>query len=73
MPLRQYLGTDSSFAPEDLTRIGEAFSVALNTLGLNDRSDPLVETVARRIIRAAMAGERDPVRLAEIGAERQED
>jgi hypothetical protein len=29
----------------------------------------MVEIVARRIIRAAMAGERDPVKLAEIGTE----
>jgi len=28
----------------------------------------LVEQVARRIIRAALAGERDLIRLAEIGA-----
>jgi hypothetical protein len=28
----------------------------------------LVEQVARRIIGAALTGERDPIRLAEIGA-----
>ena len=68
MPIRQYLGADGSFAPEDLNGIGEAFSAALNKLGLNDRSDPMVERVARRIIRAAMAGERNPAKLIEIGA-----
>ena len=69
MPIRQYLGTDSSFGPEDLRRIGEAFSAALDKLGLKDRKDPMVEIVARRIIRAAMAGERNPLKLAEIGAD----
>ena len=72
MPIRQYVGTDSPFAAEDLERIGEAFSAALNKLGLNDRSDPVVEIVARRIIRAAMAGERDPIKLTQIGTEGRE-
>ena len=69
MPIREYLAADSVFRPEDLERIGEAFSAALNKLGLNDRSDPVVEIVARRIIRAAMAGERDLSKLTEIGAD----
>ena len=73
MPIRRYLEANSSFGPEDLNRIGEAFSAALAKLGLNDRSDPMVEMVARRIIRASMAGERDPSRLTEIGAKGAED
>ena len=73
MPIRRYLEADSSFGPEDLTRIGKAFSAALARLGLNDRGDPMVEMVARRIIRAAMAGERDPGKLTEIGADGAED
>jgi hypothetical protein len=68
VPIRQYLGADSSFGPEDLDAIAEAFSTALNRLDLKDRSDAMVEIVARRIIRAAMAGERDPAKLTEIGA-----
>ena len=67
MPIRQYLGTDSSFGADDLKGIGEAFSAALHKLDLKDRSDPMVEMVARRIIHAAMAGERDIIRLTEIG------
>ena len=67
VPIRQYLEADGSFGAEDQNEIGEAFSAALDKLGLNDRSDPMVEMVARRIIRAAMAGERDLVTLTEIG------
>ncbi|MBV9127293.1 MAG: hypothetical protein JO117_04325 [Verrucomicrobia bacterium] len=67
MPIRQYLGTDGSFGPGDLKEIGQASSAALNKLGLQDRSNPMVEIVARRIIRAAMAGERNPENLTEIG------
>jgi hypothetical protein len=69
VPIRRYLAADSSFGAEDLKHIGEAFSAALDKLGLRDRSDPMVEMVARRIIRAAMAGVRDPSRLTEIGAD----
>jgi len=68
MPIRSFLGNKDSFTPDDLKVIGEAFSAALTKLGLNDRNDALVEQVARRIIRAALAGERDLIRLAEIGA-----
>ncbi len=73
MPIRQYLGAESAFAVEDLQEIGEAFSAALNKLGLKDRSDPMVEIVARRIIRAAMAGERNAGKLIEIGTAGRED
>jgi hypothetical protein len=45
-----------------------AFSAALTKLGLKDRHDPLVEIVGRRIVQAVLDGERDPARLAEIGA-----
>lgn len=68
MPIRQYLEADNSFVPDDLNGITEAFSAALHKLDLKDRSDPMVEIVARRIIRAAMAGERNIIRLTEIGA-----
>ena len=67
MPIRRYLGAESPFGVEDLQVIGEAFSATLNKLGLHDRSDPMVEMVARRIIRAAMAGERNSTKLVEIG------
>lgn len=46
--------------------MGEAFTQALSELGLNDRKDAMVDMVARRIIRAALSGERDPAKLVEI-------
>jgi len=39
----------------------------LQDLGLTDRGDPVVGMVARRIMDAALKGERDPVRLREAG------
>ena len=68
MPIRQFLGDNRAFGPEDLDAMGKAFSAALNELGLTANKDPMTDMVARRIIRAALAGERDPIRLTEIGA-----
>jgi len=68
VPIRQFLGDNRAFGPEDLDAMGKAFSAALNKLGLTANKDPMTDMVARRIIRAALAGERDPIRLTEIGA-----
>src|SRR5262249_56856411 len=68
MPIRQYLGDNRSFSREDLDAMGRAFVAALARLGLNDRTDATVELVARRIITAALAGERNAIKLAEFGA-----
>jgi hypothetical protein len=68
VPIRQFLGDKRAFGPEDLDAMGKAFSAALNKLGLTANKEPMVEMVARRIVRAALAGERDPIRLTEIGA-----
>jgi hypothetical protein len=68
MPIRGFLADHSSFDPEDLRVMGEAFAAALARLGLYDRDDALVEAVARRVIRARLNGERDLIRLTEIGA-----
>ena len=67
MPIRQFLGS-GALVPEDLDAMNKAFSGALQKLGLRDLKDPMTEIVARRIINAALAGERDPIRLSEIGA-----
>ena len=66
MPIRQFFGSDVSFGLDTLRVMNEAFSSALVQLGLNDRKDAMVELVARRIVRAALHGERDPLRLREI-------
>jgi hypothetical protein len=68
VPIRQYVSDKRSFNPEELDGLGQVSTAALVKLGLNDRSDPMVEMVAKRIINAALAGERDPIKLTEIGA-----
>ena len=73
MPIRQFFGKDVSFGPDDLKVMGEAFSCALAQLRLYDRNDAIVELVARRIVRAALDGERDPVKLCVIAVEGSKD
>jgi hypothetical protein len=68
MPIREFLGDKNSFGPEDLDLMGKALTAALARLGLNDLKDPMTEMVARRIITAVRAGERNVTRLTAIGA-----
>ena len=65
MPIRHFVG-NASFGPDDLKAMSEAFTQALSELRLYDRKDAMVEMVARRIVRAALSGERDPSKLCEI-------
>jgi hypothetical protein len=62
MPIRPLL-RDGVFSPEDITALATAFEDTLSVLGLVDRNDPAVLTVAKRIIELAEHGERNPTRL----------
>jgi len=65
MSIYRSVEQESVFTPEEITAITDAFEAALRGLGLVNRSDPLVETVAAKIIELAKAGERDPERLVD--------
>jgi hypothetical protein len=66
VPIREFLHDSNAFKPEDVSAMGEAFDAALIRLGLRGE-ERMAETVARRIIRAALAGKRDVQTLTEIG------
>ena len=66
MPIREFLHDSNAFKPQDVRAMGEAFDAALIRLGLRGE-ERMAETVARRIIRAALAGERGVQTLTEIG------
>ena len=51
------------FSPDDITALTTAFEDSLSALGLVDRNDPVVTMVAKRIIKMARLGERNPIRL----------
>jgi hypothetical protein len=54
---------EAVFAPEDIARMTVAYEAALQFLRLNDRNDPVTETVAKKIIEIARTGEHDPPRI----------
>jgi len=51
------------FGPEEIACITIAYEDALRVLGLSDRTDPLTELVAKKIIEIAQTGERDPMQI----------
>jgi hypothetical protein len=55
---------NSAFAPEDVSRMTAAYEDALRTLGLANRTDPITDIVARKIVEIAQTGERDPLRIS---------
>ena len=61
-----------AFGPDEIERITMAYEGALRVLGLADRTDPITEIIAKKIIEVAQTGERDPLRIraraiAELG------
>jgi hypothetical protein len=56
---------NSPMAPEEISRITEAYEQALHTLCVRDRDDPLTEMIAKTIIKIAQTGVHD---AAEISA-----
>jgi hypothetical protein len=55
MPIYRLL-KEASFSPEEVVTISAAFEGACKTLGLIERQDPIVEMVAKAILRAAEHG-----------------
>jgi hypothetical protein len=59
----EFLRPSNSFDPETIEVLGKAYDMALASL--QDRGQPKVvrEVIARRIIKAAQKGHRDPAKL----------
>ena len=58
LPLTRYIN-GAAFEPEVVAMMTLAFEDALARLKLSDRTDPLVEILAKAIIACAHQGERD--------------
>jgi len=59
MPILRIL-QNSPLRPEDLRILVAAYERTLQALGLKDRSDPITELVAKKIIEIGQTGLRDP-------------
>ncbi len=57
---------NSAFAPEDIAPLVEAYEHCLRSLKLSDRSDPITEMVAKKIIEIAQTGIRDSAQLGRL-------
>jgi hypothetical protein len=57
---------NAPLGPEDISRLVAAYEQTLRALGLRDRSDPITQLVARRIIEIAQTGVCDSGQLAII-------
>ena len=64
MPLYRLLQNDA-FDPESVAAMPAAFEETCRALGLAERTDPLCNLVAQKILECARTGERDPARLRE--------
>ena len=63
MPINRLLN-DSAVEPEQVELLNRAYSLALRSLHLVDRNDPITEIVARKIIEVGQAGIKDPAEVA---------
>lgn len=62
-----FIRTRAAFDDEATRLMGEAFDAARASLDGQDEPELFYEIIAARIIEAAMKGERDPIRLRDIG------
>jgi hypothetical protein len=66
MPIAR-LTKDGRFNPEEIRLLVTAFEAACSASGLTGHADDRRDIVAKKIIDAALAGERDLTRLQECG------
>ena len=61
-PLLQHI----PLAPEDIGRLVGAYEATLEALELKNRSDPITEIVAQKIIEIGQTGVRDPLHISNL-------
>jgi hypothetical protein len=69
---------NSPMGPEEISVLTAAYEQILKKLGLVDRSDPITQIVAKKIIEIGQTGVRDPEQLSslalkELGTDEQPD
>jgi hypothetical protein len=57
---------NAPLSPEDISQLVAAYEATLEALGLVDRSDPMTELVARKIIEIGQTGVRDPLQISRL-------
>ncbi|RZN17768.1 hypothetical protein CWO90_37195 [Bradyrhizobium sp. Leo121] len=57
---------NSGVKPEEISRITAAYERALHTLCVKDRDDPLTEMIAKKVIKIAQSGIKDPAQISAL-------
>jgi hypothetical protein len=57
---------NTTFGPEEIERLGKAYELTLRALGLKDRSDPITQIVAEKIISVGRFRIEDPVQISKL-------
>jgi hypothetical protein len=57
---------NTTFGPEEIERLVSAYEQTLQALGLKDRSDPITELVAEKIIAVGRLGIEDPRDISKL-------
>jgi hypothetical protein len=69
MPINRLLKV-GKHTSEEIELLKKAFDLALHSMGLVDRNDPLCEMVARKVIDAGATGLSKPREIAEMAVAR---
>jgi hypothetical protein len=66
MPLKRLLSKNTAFDLDAIKAMTTAYDHLCVALHLVDRDDPLMESVAKKIIELAQRGERDAIALVQL-------
>ena len=69
MPINRLL-RGSKLDPDKVELLNRAFDLALRSLGLVDRNDPITELVAEKVIEVHELGVNDPEEIADVAVKR---
>ena len=65
MTMRRLLKT-TAFGPEEIERLVLAYEESLRALGLKDRSDPITQLVAEKVVASGRLGIEDPAEISKV-------
>ena len=57
---------NTTFGPEEIERLVQAYEQTLRALGLKDRSDPITQLVAEKVIAVGRLGIEDPAEISKV-------
>jgi hypothetical protein len=56
---------DASFGPDEIARMSSAYEMTLVTLQLANRTDPITQLIAAKVIQLFRAGQSDPALICQ--------